>query len=393
MLHQTKCWLPLVPSAGIGWSRGPRRPQRRRSGSSRRHGGASPSARTSRSAWRTSRPTPASRCRRCTHGSERRTSCSSPPGSAAIGPEGARRDSAPVGDVRAAVRLLYDSYELQGDAVLRLLAAEDRIPAVHEMADAGRAWHRDWVERTFAPLLAGLRGRRARAPAGRADRCDRPAGLEAAASRDGARSRDGRADRDRDDHRNERGALMARLLAYHSSSSGNMFPAIDMLLELRRRGHEVHVRTRGSDVEQMEALGLRAAAIDPRIEQIEFDDWRGRSQVDSFLRMVRAYAALRAARDPRPAAGDRRGQPGRPDRRHQLLRARCTSPRRRDCRGRSTAPTRRRSAPLTFLRTGSDSVPRADRWGGPVTASGGGWAIDCWPGSCRRSTSSEPVSA
>jgi AcrR family transcriptional regulator len=75
-----------------------------------------------------------------------------------IGPEGARRDSAPVGDVRAAVRLLYDSYELRGDAVLRLLAAEDRIPAVREMADAGRAWHRDWVERTFAPLLGGLRG-------------------------------------------------------------------------------------------------------------------------------------------------------------------------------------------------------------------------------------------
>jgi AcrR family transcriptional regulator len=76
----------------------------------------------------------------------------------AIDPEGARRDSAPVGDVRAAVRLIYDSYELQGDAVLRLLAAEDRIPAVREMTDAGRAWHRDWVERTFAPLLAGLRG-------------------------------------------------------------------------------------------------------------------------------------------------------------------------------------------------------------------------------------------
>jgi AcrR family transcriptional regulator len=76
----------------------------------------------------------------------------------AIDPEGARRDSAPVGDVRAAVRLIYDSYELQGDAVLRLLAAEDRIPAVREMTDAGRTWHRDWVERTFAPLLAGLRG-------------------------------------------------------------------------------------------------------------------------------------------------------------------------------------------------------------------------------------------
>lgn len=76
----------------------------------------------------------------------------------AIGPEGARRDMAPLGDVGAAVRLIYDSYELQGDAVLRMLAAEDRIPAIHELAEAGRAWHRDWVERTFAPLLAGLRG-------------------------------------------------------------------------------------------------------------------------------------------------------------------------------------------------------------------------------------------
>ena len=26
------------------------------------------------------------------------------------------------------------------------------------MADAGRAWHRAWVERTFAPLLEGLAG-------------------------------------------------------------------------------------------------------------------------------------------------------------------------------------------------------------------------------------------
>ena len=71
--------------------------------------------------------------------------------------EGARRDAAQVGDIRAAVRLIHESYELQGDAVLRMLAAEERIPAVHAMAEFGRAWHRGWVERTFAPLLAGLR--------------------------------------------------------------------------------------------------------------------------------------------------------------------------------------------------------------------------------------------
>jgi hypothetical protein len=26
------------------------------------------------------------------------------------------------------------------------------------MTEAGRAWHREWVQRTFAPLLTGLRG-------------------------------------------------------------------------------------------------------------------------------------------------------------------------------------------------------------------------------------------
>jgi AcrR family transcriptional regulator len=75
-----------------------------------------------------------------------------------MAPEGARRDSAEPGDVHAAVRVLYDSYEQDGDAVLLMLAQEERIPAVKEQADAGRVWHRAWVARTFAPLLADLRG-------------------------------------------------------------------------------------------------------------------------------------------------------------------------------------------------------------------------------------------
>jgi MGT family glycosyltransferase len=84
---------------------------------------------------------------------------------------------------------------------------------------------------------------------------------------------------------------MARLLSYHSASSGNTFPAIDMLLELRRRGHQVHVRTRASDVGQFSALGLCAAPVDPRIEQIEVDDWSARTQVESFRRLIRGYYA------------------------------------------------------------------------------------------------------
>src|SRR5256714_8635020 len=75
-----------------------------------------------------------------------------------MAPEGARRDSAPAGEVRAAITVLYDSYDKDGDAVLRLLAQEERIPAVPEMAEAGRRWHRAWVERTFEPLLEGFSG-------------------------------------------------------------------------------------------------------------------------------------------------------------------------------------------------------------------------------------------
>jgi AcrR family transcriptional regulator len=72
-----------------------------------------------------------------------------------------RRDEAPVGNVRKAVHILFDRYETQGDTVLRLLSQEERIPAIRQMTDAGRAYHREWAARTFEPALRGLRaGRR-----------------------------------------------------------------------------------------------------------------------------------------------------------------------------------------------------------------------------------------
>lgn len=75
-----------------------------------------------------------------------------------MAPEGARRDRAPSGDVAAAVSMLYESYELDGDAVLRLSSQEQRIAAVHEMLEDGRQWHRGWVERTFGDLVEGVDG-------------------------------------------------------------------------------------------------------------------------------------------------------------------------------------------------------------------------------------------
>jgi len=69
-----------------------------------------------------------------------------------------QRSEAPVGDVAGAVENLVDHYEEWGESVLRLLAQEDRVPAFRKATDAGRALHREWVERTFAPFLAGRAG-------------------------------------------------------------------------------------------------------------------------------------------------------------------------------------------------------------------------------------------
>jgi MGT family glycosyltransferase len=84
---------------------------------------------------------------------------------------------------------------------------------------------------------------------------------------------------------------MARLLAYTSPAQGHVFPPVGMLLELRRRGHEIHMRTRASDVDRLAELGLRTSAVDPRIPAIEIDDWRARSQIDALRRLVRFFAA------------------------------------------------------------------------------------------------------
>jgi AcrR family transcriptional regulator len=65
------------------------------------------------------------------------------------------RDATP-GDAVAAVRALVRDYEADGEVYMRALAQEDRYPAMRRMTDAGRAGHRGWVERVFAPELAGL---------------------------------------------------------------------------------------------------------------------------------------------------------------------------------------------------------------------------------------------
>jgi len=60
---------------------------------------------------------------------------------------------APAGDVQEAVKVLFDHYELRGDAVLRLLGQEAWNERIRAGMDIGRRTHRDWVAQAFGPQL------------------------------------------------------------------------------------------------------------------------------------------------------------------------------------------------------------------------------------------------
>jgi AcrR family transcriptional regulator len=69
-----------------------------------------------------------------------------------------QRGAAPVGNIAGAVDNLVAHYEEAGDLSLRLLAEEQSVPQLAELAELGRGLHRDWCARVFAPYLLHLRG-------------------------------------------------------------------------------------------------------------------------------------------------------------------------------------------------------------------------------------------
>lgn len=65
----------------------------------------------------------------------------------------ALRDQAPAGDPCGALDVLLTHYEDDGDAVMRMLRLEERSAATRHIAEHGRAHHRKWCARVFAPYL------------------------------------------------------------------------------------------------------------------------------------------------------------------------------------------------------------------------------------------------
>jgi len=83
---------------------------------------------------------------------------------------------------------------------------------------------------------------------------------------------------------------MARFLAYTSPARGHLYPIAGVLLELRARGHEVHVRTLASELETLRPLGLHAEAIAADIEALPLDDWRWSSPEKALAGALRTFA-------------------------------------------------------------------------------------------------------
>ena len=60
-----------------------------------------------------------------------------------------RRYSATPGDVESVIAVLTSDYEITGDAVVRLLALEEKVRSVRPLLELGRQGHREWVEAMF----------------------------------------------------------------------------------------------------------------------------------------------------------------------------------------------------------------------------------------------------
>lgn len=83
---------------------------------------------------------------------------------------------------------------------------------------------------------------------------------------------------------------MATVLAYTSPALGHLLPMSALLAELMARGHQIHLRTLADGVEAAVVQGFSTAPIDPRIEEVEMDDWRATNPVSALRLSVSAFS-------------------------------------------------------------------------------------------------------
>jgi MGT family glycosyltransferase len=85
--------------------------------------------------------------------------------------------------------------------------------------------------------------------------------------------------------------MMATILAYTSPAIGHLFPITPLLLELQRRGHDVHLRTLGSRVDLMRSIGFRTEPVDPAILDITHPDWEASNPKQALEVAIRTFCS------------------------------------------------------------------------------------------------------
>ena len=70
---------------------------------------------------------------------------------------------------------------------------------------------------------------------------------------------------------------MSTVLAYTSPAIGHLLPMVPLLLELKARGHDVHVRTLPAYVEHLRREGLEARPVDARLLELVHRDYTATS--------------------------------------------------------------------------------------------------------------------
>lgn len=83
---------------------------------------------------------------------------------------------------------------------------------------------------------------------------------------------------------------MSRLLAYTSPARGHLYPVVPILTELGERGHQTVAYGLSGELENLQALGIDARAIDPAIEENQIVDWRERLPPRAAASVLRTFA-------------------------------------------------------------------------------------------------------
>lgn len=80
---------------------------------------------------------------------------------------------------------------------------------------------------------------------------------------------------------------MATIAVMTSPAKGHLYPLMETLIELQKRGHDVVVRTLSSEVAMLKKLGFRASALSEDLNRAELEDWDATNPIAALNAVLR----------------------------------------------------------------------------------------------------------